>query len=70
MKKVEYVVNPVQTKACKQAREDLKLMRGEDMSYPVLAFHGTKSENITPIVENGFKVPGDKGFKHRTDSGD
>jgi hypothetical protein len=33
-------------------------MRGEDMSYPILAFHGTKEENIAPIVEGGFKVPG------------
>ena len=40
------------------ARENLKKKRGEDSSYPILAFHGTKEENITPIVENGFKVPG------------
>ena len=46
--------------SCRQAREDMKLMRGEEMSYPVLAFHGTAVENITPIVEKGFKVPGKK----------
>ncbi|ELT91186.1 hypothetical protein CAPTEDRAFT_207715 [Capitella teleta] len=69
VKKVEYVINPALAGAFNQAREDLKLMRGEEMSYPVLAFHGTEEKNITPIVEGGFKVPGEKGFAHRTDSG-
>ena len=42
----------------REAREDLKKVRGEELSLPVLAFHGTKSENIVPICESGFKVPG------------
>lgn len=42
----------------REAREDLKKHRGEDMSYPVLAFHGTKEGNINPIAETGFQCPG------------
>ncbi|XP_060085829.1 uncharacterized protein LOC132565212 [Ylistrum balloti] len=66
---VEYVVNPVLVKKFKAGREDLKKHRGEDKSYPVLAFHGTDEKNIHPICETGFKVPGDSGFKHKTDTG-
>ena len=40
------------------AMEDLKKQRGEELSYPVLAFHGTQEKNIKLIVENNFKVPG------------
>jgi len=54
---------------CSKAREELKAKRGEAYSYPVLAFHGTAVTNITPICENGFKVPGQDGFQHATDSG-
>ncbi len=43
---------------CRQAREDLKKFRGEDLSYPVLAFHGTQEKNITPICQTGFRIPG------------
>ncbi|KAK6165907.1 hypothetical protein SNE40_022721 [Patella caerulea] len=67
--KVEYVVNPELVKNFKKAREDLKKSRGEDFSYPVLAFHGTQEKNITPICEKGFKTPGESGFKMRTDTG-
>lgn len=66
--KVEYVVNPKLVKGFKECREALKKLRGEEFSYPVLAFHGTKQEYITPICETGFKVPG-AGHKHRTDTG-
>lgn len=69
IKAVEYVVNPELMAQFKQGKEDLKKMRGEELSYPVLAFHGTKVENITKICETGFKVPGEKGFKHATDTG-
>jgi aprataxin and PNK-like factor len=41
-----------------KAREELKKNRGEEYSYPILAFHGTAVANIVPICENGFKVPG------------
>ncbi|KAK3108084.1 hypothetical protein FSP39_000847 [Pinctada imbricata] len=79
--KVEYVVNPKLAKKFKQAREDIKKERGEDLSYPVLAFHGTKEENITPICEKriqssrfvycskNVKNHSDSGFAHRTDTG-
>ena len=40
------------------ARENLKNRSGENLSYPVLAFHGTAEGNIQPICESGFKVPG------------
>ena len=40
------------------AMEDLKKQRGEELSYPVLAFHGTQEKNIKLIVENNFTVPG------------
>lgn len=43
----------------REAREDLKNVRGEDMSYPVLGFHGTDVTNISLICQNGFKVPGE-----------
>lgn len=69
IKAVEYVVNPELMAKFKQGKEDLKKMRGEELSYPVLAFHGTKVENITKICETGFRVPGEKGFKHATDTG-
>ena len=42
----------------RECRDALKELRGEEFSYPVLAFHGTKQEYITPICEGGFKVPG------------
>lgn len=41
-----------------ESMEDLKKQRGEELSFPVLAFHGTEQKNIKPIVENNFKVPG------------
>jgi len=41
-----------------QAREELKIKRGEAYCHPILAFHGTAVANIVPICENGFKVPG------------
>lgn len=69
MTKVEYVVNPELVKEFKKCRESLKKTRGEDFSYPVLAFHGTEEKNIIPICESGFKIPGDSGHKHRTDTG-
>lgn len=67
--KVEYVVNPKLCKGFRECRDALKKLRGEEFSYPVLAFHGTKQEYITPICETGFKVPGAGGHKHRTDTG-
>lgn len=36
----------------------------------VLAFHGTREENIALICETGFRVPKkDKNFKQQTDTG-
>ncbi|CAF0731653.1 unnamed protein product [Adineta steineri] len=67
--KVEYVCNPVLIKNFNKARDELKEQRGVEYSYPVLAFHGTAVANIQPICETGFKIPGQKGFKHATDSG-
>lgn len=67
--KVEYVVNPELVREFKKCRESLKATRGEEYSYPVLAFHGTEEKNIVPICETGFKIPGDSGHKHRTDTG-
>ncbi|CAF3976179.1 unnamed protein product [Rotaria sp. Silwood2] len=69
VKKVEYVCNPILINKFNAAREELKKKRGEEYSYPVLAFHGTAIANIQPICENGFKVPGEEGFAHATDSG-
>ncbi|XP_052800708.1 uncharacterized protein LOC128231656 [Mya arenaria] len=67
--KVEYVVNPDLVEHFKLCRENLKKTRGEDCSYPVLAFHGTTEQNIPLICKDGFKIPGDSGHKHRTDTG-
>ncbi|XP_064647654.1 uncharacterized protein LOC135500253 [Lineus longissimus] len=67
--RVEYVVNPKLVKKFREAREDLKKHRSEKMSYPVLAFHGTDEDNIRPICETGFRVPGEQGFSHATDTG-
>ncbi|CAF0806477.1 unnamed protein product [Rotaria sp. Silwood1] len=67
--KVEYVCNPILINNFNKAREELKKTRGVEYSYPVLAFHGTAIANIQPICETGFKVPGQKGFKHATDTG-
>lgn len=67
--KVEYVCNPILVKQFNEAREELKKKRGIEFSYPVLAFHGTAIANIQPICETGFKVPGQKGFQHATDTG-
>ena len=44
-------------------------MREEKMSYPVLAFHGTKENNIHSICNTGFRVPGEENFEHATDTG-
>ncbi|UJR09457.1 hypothetical protein I4U23_013696 [Adineta vaga] len=67
--KVEYVCNPILIDRFNKAREELKKKRGEQCSYPVLAFHGTAVKNIQPICEKGFKVPGQAGFQHATDNG-
>ncbi|XP_071157641.1 uncharacterized protein [Mytilus edulis] len=67
--KVQYAVNPPLVKQFHESMDDLKKQRGEELSFPVLAFHGTEQKNIKPIVENNFKVPGEKGFTHRTDTG-
>ena len=40
------------------------------MSYPVLAFHGTKETNIHSICNTGFRAPGDAHFEHATDTGE
>lgn len=40
------------------------------MSYPVLAFHGTREANIHSICQEGFRVPGDTDFEHATDTGE
>ncbi|VDI48852.1 Hypothetical predicted protein, partial [Mytilus galloprovincialis] len=58
--KVQYAVNPPLVKQFHESMEDLKKQRGEELSFPVLAFHGTEQKNIKPIVENNFKVPGSK----------
>jgi hypothetical protein len=44
-------------------------MRGDSDSYPVLAFHGTKEDNIHSISETGFRVPGESNFEHANDTG-
>ncbi|CAF4475759.1 unnamed protein product, partial [Rotaria sp. Silwood2] len=67
--KVEYVCNPIIINRFNKARQELKEKRGIEYSYPVLAFHGTAIANIQPICETGFKVPGQKGFQHATDTG-
>ncbi|CAF2070307.1 unnamed protein product [Rotaria magnacalcarata] len=67
--KVEYVCNPILINKFNQARDELKRKRGENYSYPILAFHGTAVTNIQPICDNGFKVPGQDGFQHATDTG-
>lgn len=67
--KVQYVVNPPLVKHFHKAIDDMKKHRGGKMSYPILAFHGTQEANIKSIVENNFKVPGQQGFAHRTDTG-
>ncbi|XP_076115863.1 protein mono-ADP-ribosyltransferase PARP14-like [Mytilus galloprovincialis] len=67
--KVQYVVNPPLVKHFHKAIDDMKKHRGAKMAYPILAFHGTQATNIKSIVENNFKVPGQQGFAHRTDTG-
>lgn len=67
--KVEYVVNPVLIRRFQKSRQKLKNARGEEMSYPVLAFHGTKETNIHSICNTGFRAPGDANFEHATDTG-
>lgn len=66
---VEYVVNPVLIRRFQKAKEKLTKARGEQMAYPVLAFHGTKEENIHSICNTGFRVPGEENFEHSTDTG-
>lgn len=67
--KVQYIVNPPLVKQFNQTREKFKKSRGDQESRPILVFHGTQDANIKPIVENNFKVPGQQGFQHRTDTG-
>ena len=66
---MEYVVNPVLIRRFQKARQKLKNARAEKMSYPVLAFHGTKETNIHSICKGGFRVPGEANFEHATDTG-
>ena len=44
-------------------------MRGKEISYPVLGFHGTKEENVELICETVFRVPGEKSFQRASDPG-
>ncbi|BFZ18603.1 hypothetical protein BsWGS_21642 [Bradybaena similaris] len=67
--KVEYVVSPQVVQRFREYQKKLRKERGEDLSYPVLGFHGTNEVNIKPICEQGFKTPGDATFKHKTDAG-
>lgn len=67
---MEYVVNPVLIRRFQKSRQKLKNERGEEMSYPVLAFHGTKETNIHSICNTGFRAPGDANFEHATDTGE
>jgi len=67
--KVEYVVQPLLIKRFNEARKKIREVRGEECSYPVLGFHGTKEENIESICETGFRVPGEKSFQHASDPG-
>ena len=62
-------MNPVMIRRFQKARQKLKEVRGEKMSYPVLAFHGTKETNIHSICDTGFRVPGEANFEHATDIG-
>ena len=63
------MVQPLLIKRFNEARKKIKEARGEDNSYPVLGFHGTKEKNIELICQTGFKVPGEEGFQHATDPG-
>lgn len=67
--KIDYVVSPKLVSDFNEAKKNLAATRGEDMSKPVLAFHGTAEANILPICETGFKIPGQDGHKHATDTG-
>ena len=67
--KVEYVVQPLLIKRFTEARKHIKETRGEDHSYPLLGFHGTKVKNIESICQTGFRVPGEEGFQHASDPG-
>ncbi|CAF1473612.1 unnamed protein product [Rotaria sp. Silwood1] len=67
--KNEYICNPVLIEQFNKAREELKKKRGEEYSYPILAFHGTAMTNIQAKCENGLKVLGQAGFQHTTDTG-
>ncbi|CAF2812963.1 unnamed protein product [Rotaria sp. Silwood2] len=51
--KNEYICYPVLIEQFNKAREELKKKRGEEYSYPILAFHGTAMTNIQAICENG-----------------
>ncbi len=46
----------------REARANLKKLRGKERSLPVLAFHGTEEANIVPICKTGFRVPGTAFF--------
>ena len=62
-------MQPILIKRFNEARKKIKEARGEDNSYPVLGFHGTKEKNIELICQTGFKVPGEEDFQHATDPG-
>ncbi|XP_067675258.1 uncharacterized protein [Haliotis asinina] len=66
--KVEYVVNPVQVKRFRAAKDR---MSSKDASYglPVLGFHGTSEENIQSICKEGFRQPDHPYFDETTDVG-
>ena len=62
-------MQPLLIKRFNEARKKIREVRGEECSYPVLGFHGTKEENIESICETGFRVPGEKSFQHASDPG-
>jgi len=65
--KVEYVINPQLLAAFESKQEELAGVTGEEQ-HPVLAFHGTTSQNMESIVQHNFDIgllskgSGDKGW--------
>eukprot|EP01029_Cantina_marsupialis_P011477 TRINITY_DN2559_c0_g1_i2.p1 TRINITY_DN2559_c0_g1~~TRINITY_DN2559_c0_g1_i2.p1 ORF type:complete len:569 (+),score=173.00 TRINITY_DN2559_c0_g1_i2:83-1789(+) len=66
--KIEYIVNPKLQKRFNEAQDKISKDIGHQED-PVLAFHGTAEANIPKIAETGFRVPGQNGHTHATDTG-
>jgi len=70
--KIENILKPELVARFERRWNELKLARGETLSKPQVAYHGTAENNVNSILDRGLLVPGKgegKDVVHSTDNG-